>query len=227
MTPKNPASDDDIWREIVGTERDQDPCGRYVHVAERLIDDEHMRKRALSVMTEVRTRCYERDGLHAYRFVRRTEIDQARFVAGIQHHLDGVGVIAVASMRELVPQPSWMGDAAWKAAFSRYVDVMTRRDDRDPSRPRDRLGYLFDFVPRKALAQFSMPARGVLTGNLVHAPLMDDLAELLALVGAYAAMNYQERFGRAAAYLMEAAKAPPLIAAREEGGFHLIHVCLD
>jgi hypothetical protein len=141
--------------------------------------------------------------------------------------VDGVGTLALASMEELVPRPSWMSMDAWKAAFSRYVDVMTRQDDRMPTARRDHLGRMFDLVPGRYLEEFEMPARGVLTGHLVHKPLMGDLAELLALVAAYGAMNWQERFDRAADYALEAARTPPLIVAKEDGGFHLIHTCLD
>ncbi|HJV33087.1 MAG TPA: hypothetical protein VJ694_03605 [Patescibacteria group bacterium] len=215
-----------LWHEVVGTERDRDPCGRFAYVAEKLIAEVRMRERTLQAMREIRNRCFERDGKHYYRVERRSEIDPRR-LAEAHQQVDGVGTLALASMKELVPQPPWMSADAWKAAFSRYVDVMTRKDDRAPIPRRDELGRLFDLVPNRHFEEFIMPARGVLTGHLVHEPLMGDLAELLALVGAYGAMNWQERFDRAADYLMEAARTPPLIVAKEDGGFHLIHVCLD
>jgi len=66
----------------------------------------------------------------------------------------------------------------------------------------------------------------LLTGHLVHKPLLGDLARLLALVGSYAADEDLEHFERAAGYVMEVAKAPPLIVG-DSPKFHLIHVCLD
>ena len=220
------SGDREIWRDIVGTERDREPGGRFAYVAEKLIAEDRLRDRTLQAMREIRGRCFERDGEHYYRVERRAELDPRR-LAEVRQHVDGVGAFTVASMKELVPQPSWMSADAWRAAFSRYVDVMTRKDDRMPTLRRAHLGTMFDLVPNRHLREFELPARGVLTGHLVHKPLMGDLAELLALVAAYGAMNWQERFDRAADYLMEAARTPPLIVAKEDGGFHLIHVCLD
>ncbi|GEM_PF-3100230 len=218
--------DREIWRDIAGTERDKDPCGRFAYVAEKLIKEERFRERALLVMREIRSRCYERDGEHGYRFARRAEIDAAAYVGRFRGDLDGVDTIRVVSMRELVPQPSWMSESQWKRAFRRYVEVMTGEDD--PVRVRrDPFARMFGDAPHGTLRQFTMPARGVLMGHLVHEPLMGDLAELLALVGATAASNHQDAFYRMANYVMEAAKAPPIVVAKDGGGFHLIHICAD
>lgn len=217
----------EIWREIAGTERDQDPCGRFIYVAEKLIKEKRFLERTLLVMGEIRNRCYERDGNHYYRFARREELDPELFVSRFRGDLDGVGEIKVASMRELVPRPSWMDAGKWKRAFRRFVDVMTADDDREPTLRRDPFGNMFGAVPVPHLEEFFLPARGVLTGHLVHKALMGDLAELLALVAATAASNYQDAFYRTANFVMEAAKAPPIVVARDGGGFHLIHVCAD
>jgi len=216
----------EIWREIVGTERDQDSCGRFAYVAEKLIAEDRFRERTLEVMREIRGRCFEKDGGHYYRFDRRDEIDPGR-LASVRQHLDGVGEFTVASMRELVPRPSWMSRGQWTRAFRRFVDVMIGDDDREPLVRRAALVSMFGSVPVPHLPQFELPARCLFPGGLVHKTLMGDLAHLLAVVAAIAASNYQDAFYRAADYAIEAAKTPPLVVASVDGGFHLIHVCAD
>src|SRR5687768_246345 len=83
-----------LWRDIVGTERDKEPCGRFIYVAEKLIAEERMRERTLKVMREIRDRCSERDGVHAYRFDRSDEIDP-RAMIEVSKQVDGVGTFTV------------------------------------------------------------------------------------------------------------------------------------
>lgn len=215
----------EIWHEIVGTSHDDGPCARFTYVADKLIAEDRFRERTISVMQAMRERCYESDGVHRYRVDPFGEAAARRLIA-VRHVLDGVGAYEVATPKRLVPQPAWMSHAQWDRAFRDYVAAMTNKDD--PARGRrDPLSGMFGGVPTPALRHFELPARGVLTGHLVHEPLMGDLAHLLALLAAIAAANYQDAFYRAAEYVGEAIKTPPIVARNEDGGFHLIHLCRD
>lgn len=217
----------EIWREIVGTERDEDPCGRFSYVAEKLIKEEPFRERLLAVMREIRGRCVEKDGNHYYRFERRAELDPTTFCREVADSLDGhAGAIELVRMTDLVPLHPWMTRRQWSLAFRRFVDAMTGQDDAlSPEDRRTPLAWLFGNPPNQAfIDEFAMPARCVLAGHLVHKSLMGDLAELLAIAAGYAAANYQEGFRHAANYLMLAAKVPPMIVAKPNG-FDLIHIC--
>lgn len=220
------SGDQEIWRDIVGTARDEDPCGRFAYVAERLIAEDRFRERTLQLMREIRGRCFMKDGAHLYRFDARPEVDTKRLAAARQD-LDGVGAYTVASFDELVPRQRWMTDAQRRLAVRRYVDVATGQDDCLMPRHRSSPVTLFGAVPTPKLREFELPARGVLTGHLCHEPLMGDLAHLLALVAAIGAANYQDAFYRAAGYLEVALRTPPIVAMNDEGGFHLIHICAD
>jgi len=212
----------EVWREIARTSHDQDPCGRFIYCADKLIAEDRFRERTLEVMRAIRERCYAKDGVAGYRIDGLDRLDEAAFVEA-RKNLDGVGAFDVARLHELVPRHGWMSREQWNRAFRRYVETMTL-EDRATNAFRAPLVGMFGGVPTPDLAQFELPARGVLTGDLVHKPLMGDLAHLLALVAAIAAANYQDAFYRAAAYVEFAAKMPPLVVAREDGGLHLIHV---
>lgn len=215
----------EIWRDVVGTDRDDEPGGRFIYVAERLIADARMRERVIVAMHAVRERHFEKRENHYYRFESRAELDAETLVERVRATVRNADTIAVATMTDLVPKPAWMAPDQWTSVFRSYVEAMTGQDGRNPHRQRAPLASLFGFAPMAQFKEFEQPARSVLTGNLVHKVLMGDLAELLALAGAYAAAGLPEEAERSAAFVMEAAKAPPMIVATDDGGFHLIHVC--
>jgi len=222
LPPFSGTEGNEVWREIARTSHDQDPCGRFTYCADKLIAEDRFRERTLEVMRAIRERCYEKGGKAGYRVDRLDQFDEARFIE-VRKGLDGVGAFTVVLLSDLVPLHPWMGRGQWKLAFRRYVESLTL-EDRSTNAFRAPLVSMFGSVPTPALSQFELPARGVLTGSLVHEPLMGDLAHLLALLAAIGAANYQDAFYRAADYVELAAKTPPIIVARADGGLHLIHV---
>jgi hypothetical protein len=213
-----------IWSEILGTALDEDPCGRFSHVAERLIPDKLLRDRVLLAMREIRSRCLEREGRHSYCLARRDELP-SDYLKRARSRLTGLdGEIDLASTAELVPRQSWMTDSQWGHAFYQYWVVMQGRQF--PQIPYRSRATLFGGREYAFIEQFSIPARGVLTGHLVHGPMMGDLAEFLTIAGAAAACGDSDVALRAADYLLDAAKTPPLLV-RQEDRTHLVLICND
>lgn len=213
-----------IWSEILGTKRDQDPCGRFCHVAERLIPDKPLRDRVLMAMREIRSRCLEQGGKHHYRSARRDELP-SDYLKRARVPLTGLdGEIDLASPAELVPRRAWMTDDQWRHAFFQYWSVMQGRWF--PLIPYLSRASLFGGRQNPFIEQFSLPARGVMTGHLVHGPMMADLSEFLTVAGAAAACGDREVATRVADYLLYAAKTPPLLV-RQIDRTSLVLICAD
>jgi hypothetical protein len=220
----------EVWRELVETDikRHQTPGGSYAYVAERLIGDDRLRDMALTSMKEVLSRCRERDGTHRYVSTRRAELDAVAFERHVRALATGfTGRFMLATRQEILPRLPMMTDDQYDLSFYRYCEVMGATDGARPTSRvrRTPLSLLFEAVPCRSIAEFEMPARGVLTGHLVHQPLMGDLAELLAVAGGLCADRHPAA-ELACGIVRIASKAPPLVIHNEDGP-HLVFICAD
>lgn len=212
-----------VWHDILGSSRDDEPTGRFVYVAEKLIA-EPLRARVLMAMREISTRCIAIAEKPGYRMARREELPRD-YLDRVRAHLPGLsGTISLATRRELVPRQPWMTDGHWDSAYFQYWTVAKGSHDLT-IRPESN-AVLFGTVPHAIAGQFELPARCVLTGHLVHKPLMGDLTEFLAIAAGAAAHGDHDVTERAVGYLLDAAKTPPLVV-RQKDKTHLVLICAD
>jgi hypothetical protein len=214
----------EIWLEILFTERDLDPCGRFSHAAEQLIADEQLRARVIMAMKEFRSRCLIQEGKPAYRMARRDELP-ASYLEQVRKCLPGLkGSLSLATRRQLVPHQPWLNDEQLNAAFHQYWIVM--RGQLNPRLEHLQPSTLFGAPRYDLIEQFWTPARHVASGMLIHEPMISDLAEILAVAGGSAAFGDRQAAEHAVNYLVYAAKTPPLFVRRPDVT-NLVLVCAD
>lgn len=217
----------EVWRELVGIDlaRHQTPGGSFAYVAERLIEEGRLREAALRAMREVLARCREKDGELDYVAFPRAELDAEAFERAVRENAPGfTGRFMLATRAEIMLRNPWMSDVQYDRAFLRYSEVMTGADGTRPF-PRVPLATLFGVPHLDAIREFEMPARGVLTGHLVHRERMGELAEFLAVAAGLCAVGH-DLAERACAFVTWASKAPPLVVHNETGP-HLVFICAD